>query len=447
MTTAGVHHRPHLSPAAETQDSVLSQVLRSACIYLTVAILVFGPLAFGAVEPWSMLLLHIGASVAFLLWLLANLASKRASLDLQAIHLPPFLFACLVVGQILLGGTVYHHETVTQFLNYVAYGLIFLISTDIFRNEREARLLCLTLAVLGFALAFLGSVQEFTSPGKLYWVRTPRQGGPIFGPYVNRNHYAGVMELLFPFAVLGSMRPGPSLSKRVMLGFAALLMIATVFLCASRGGFVCVVLQSVLLGVMLLWRSRKLALVLALTLLFIVTGAFGIWLGSDQLLGRLGQIGDDAGRVQIAKDSIRMFERHPVTGWGLGTFPIAYPKFRTFATDLFVNEAHNDFVQLLVETGLLGFATGIVLLVLVYVRGFRRISHTLLGSWRAVAVGASLVGVTGLAIHSLFDFNLQIPANALLFYVLCAVAGSTSEEDAQVVRRIDKDGVFSVIDV
>ncbi|MGE5110821.1 MAG: hypothetical protein ACM3JB_08200, partial [Acidobacteriaceae bacterium] len=91
MTTAGVHHRPHLSPAAETQDSVLSQVLRSACIYLTVAILVFGPLAFGAVEPWSMLLLHIGASVAFLLWLLANLASKRASLDLQAIHLPPFL--------------------------------------------------------------------------------------------------------------------------------------------------------------------------------------------------------------------------------------------------------------------------------------------------------------------------------------------------------------------
>ena len=447
MTASAIHHRPHISPAGEIPDSVAAQLLRSTCTYLTIAILVFGPLAFGAVEPWSMALLHIGSSVAFLLWLLANVTSRRGSIDLQPIHLPPFLFACLVIGQILLGGTVYHHDTVTEFLNYVAYGLIFLIATDLFRNEREARLLCLTLAVLGFGLAFLGSVQEFTSPEKLYWVRTPSQGGPIFGPYVNRNHYAGVMELLFPFAVLGSLKPGPSLSKRVMLGFAALLMIATVFLCASRGGFVCVVLQSILLAMMLLWRSRRLSLVLSLTLLFIVTGAFGIWLGSDQLLGRLGHIGDDAGRVQIARDSVRMFEHHPVTGWGLGTFPIAYPKFRTFATDLFVNEAHNDFIQLLVETGVLGFAAGIGLLVLVYIGGFRKINRTLFGSWRSVAVGASLVGVTGLAVHSLFDFNLQIPANALLFYVLCAVAGSNSEEDAQVVRRIDKDGVFSVIDV
>ncbi len=444
---SAIHHRPHLSPAGEMQESSLCLLLRSACTYLTIAILIFGPLAFGAVEPWSMALLHIGASVTFLLWLTANATSKSASIDLQAIHLPPFLFACLVIGQILLGGTVYHHETVTQFLNYVAYGLIFLVATDLFRNEREARLLCLTLAILGFGLAFLGSVQEFTSPDKLYWVRTPSQGGPIFGPYVNRNHYAGVMELLFPFAVLGSLKPGPSLGKRIMLGFAALLMIATVFLCASRGGFVCVVLQSVLLAMMLLWRSRRVALVLSLTLLFIATGAFGIWLGSDQLLGRLGQIGDDAGRLQIAKDSLRMFEQHPVTGWGLGTFPIAYPKYRTFATDLFVNEAHNDFVQLLVETGVLGFAVGISLLALVYLRGFRRINRTLFGSWRSVAVGASLVGVTGLAVHSLFDFNLQIPANALLFYVLCAVAGSTSEEDAQVVRRLDKDGVAAVIDV
>jgi O-antigen ligase len=446
VTSSAVHHRPHLSPIGETEHG-LAQLLRSACCYLTIAILAFGPLAFGAVEPWSMFILHFGAAGAFILWILATAASQRGTIELQAVHLPPFLFACIVIGQILLGGTVYHHETVTQFLNYVAYGLIFLISTDLFRNEREARLLCITLAILGFGLAFLGSVQEFTSPGKLYWVRTPRQGGPIFGPYVNRNHYAGAMELLFPFAVLGSLKPGPLLGKRVMMGFAALLMIATVFLCASRGGFVCVVLQSFLLGVMLLWRSRKIALVFSLTLLFIVTAAFGIWLGSDQLLGRLGQVGSDAGRIQIVKDSVRMFEQHPLTGWGLGTFPIVYPKFRTFSTDLFVNEAHNDFVQLLVETGVLGFAAGVGLLVLVYVRGFRKISRSLLGSWNSVAVGASLIGVTGIAVHSLFDFNLQIPANALLFYVLCAVAGSTLEEDAEVVRRMDKNGAVSVIDV
>ena len=445
MTTSAVP-RLHLSPVGEREPGT-SYALRTACCYMTIGILSFGPLAFGAVEPWSMLVLRYGAVCAFLLWLFSIVTSQAPYIDLQAIHLPPFLFACLVIGQIMLGGSAYRHGTITQFLNYVAYGLIFLVATDLFRNEREVRALCLTLSILGFALAFLGSLQEFTSPDKLYWVRTPRQGGPIFGPYVNRNHYAGVMELLFPFAALGSLKAGPSASKRVLLGFAALLMIATVFLCGSRGGFICVMLESVLLGVMLFWRSRHVGLVLALTFVFILTAAFGTWLGSDRLLGRLGDLRSDAGRLQIAKDSIGMLEQHPLTGWGLGTFPIVYPKFRTFPTDFFVNEAHNDFVQLLVETGVLGFATGIGLLVVVYVRGFRKIRGTLFGSWRSVAVGASLIGVTGLAVHGLFDFNLQIPANALLFYVLCAVAGSTSEADAEVFPRIEKEGVVSVIDV
>jgi O-antigen ligase len=255
------------------------------------------------------------------------------------------------------------------------------------------------------------------------------------------------MELLFPFAALGSVKSGLSASKRALLGFAALLMIATVFLCGSRGGFVCVLLQAILFTVMLLWRSRRIGLVLSVTLLFIVTAAFGTWLGSDRLLGRLGEVRKESGRLEIAKDSIRMVEQHPLTGWGLGTFPVVYPKFRSFATDLFVNEAHNDFVQLLVETGVLGFTAGMALLVLVYIQGFRKIPRTLFSTWRSISVGASLIGVTGLAVHSLFDFNLQIPANALLFYVLCALAGSTSEEDADVVRRIDKDGAISVIDV
>ena len=115
--SSAVHHRPHLSPGVVPEDGKLSHVLRSACSYLTIAILVFGPLAFGAVEPWSMLILHFGAVTAFVLWILSNATTQNGAIELQAIHLPPFLFACIVVGQIMLGGTVYHHETVTQFLN------------------------------------------------------------------------------------------------------------------------------------------------------------------------------------------------------------------------------------------------------------------------------------------------------------------------------------------
>jgi len=447
MTTSVVRHRAHITPALERDNATLARTLRSAACYFTVAILAFGPLAFGAVEPWALLILQIGSVAAFTLWLAAHLTETKPRIEFQIVHLPLFLFACIVVGQILLGGTAYRHETVTQFMNYVAYGLIFLISTDMFREEERIRQLCLALAVLGFALAALGSVQEFTAGGKLYWVRSPKFGGPIFGPYVNRNHYAGAMELLFPFALIGSLKHGLGGSKRALLAFASLLMIATIFLCGSRGGFIAVVLQIVFLAVIIFWRSRHVGVVLSLTLLFVITAAFGTWLGSDRLLGRLAEVDKEGGRIQLVKDSMLMFREHPVTGWGLGTFPVVYPKFRSFATDLYVNEAHNDFIQLLVETGILGFGTGIALLIIVFRRGIQNIRNTVFGSWRTIGICASLVAVVGLSVHSLFDFNLQIPANALLFYVMCAVAGGRSEVDSEVIRRVEKVSATSVIDV
>jgi O-antigen ligase len=411
--------------------------------------MLFGPIAFGAVEPWAMFVLHAGSVVVFSLWLASVMVGKKPGIQFQIIHLPPLVFAGIIIIQILADRTAYRHNSVTDFMNYVAYGLLFLIATDLFRNEREIRVLVLSLAILGFALALFGSVQEFTSDGKLYWVRTPQNSAGNFGPYVNRNHYAGVIEMLFPFALVGALKPNLENGKRALLGFAALLMVATVFLCGSRGGFVSVALQMVFLTVLLLWRSRRIGLVLTLTLGFLLTGAFGTWLGSDRLIGRLGELqqGNGFSRVEIVSDSIRMFKQHPWTGWGLGTFPTVYPKFRTFATDLYVNEAHNDFVQLLVETGILGFVTGITLLIIVFQRGFRQLRNADYRTWRTTAVAASLGGIVGITVHSMFDFNLQIPANALIFYILCAVAGSESESDPEIVRRVERSGSLSVVEI
>jgi O-antigen ligase len=130
----------------------------------------------------------------------------------------------------------------------------------------------------------------------------------------------------------------------------------------------------------------------------------------------------DAGvRAVIVKDSFRMVRQRPLLGWGLGTFSTVYPSFRSFYSEYEVNEAHNDFMQLLVETGVAGFALMLFFLVLVYRSGMRSIEH-----WRrdprASITMAALIGCTGLLIHSLSDFNLQIPANAALFFALTAIA-------------------------
>jgi O-antigen ligase len=118
-----------------------------------------------------------------------------------------------------------------------------------------------------------------------------------------------------------------------------------------------------------------------------------------------------------------MFMKRPLLGWGLGTFPVVYPQFREFYTNFFVNEAHNDYLQLLVEMGLWGFATMGWFLSIVYKQAIRK-----LVSWYSEVNGAvslaCLLGITGILIHSAVDFNLQIPANAAFFYALCTIAAA-----------------------
>ena len=118
-----------------------------------------------------------------------------------------------------------------------------------------------------------------------------------------------------------------------------------------------------------------------------------------------------------------MFGHRPVLGWGLGTFPVVYPQFRSFYTNFFVNEAHNDYVQLLAEMGILGFGTMVWFLTVMYRHARRKITK-----WPTEVSGATTLactlGVVGILLHSLVDFNLQIPANAALFFVFCSIAGA-----------------------
>jgi len=171
---------------------------------------------------------------------------------------------------------------------------------------------------------------------------------------------------------------------------------------------------------------------------------FLVWLGGNELTRRLVSIHSEARseitggiRITIDRDCLRMLLKRPFLGWGLGTFPVVYPEFRSFYTSFFVNEAHNDYLQLLVETGLAGFAIAVWFLVLL----FRRVA-TKLKDWNETSTGAltvaAMLGCVGILVHSFLDFNLQIPANAAMFYVLCALAASGPLHESQrrrVLRR------------
>lgn len=410
---------PHYIEHEATSER-LARILETALPYGLAGLLIFGPLAFGAVEDWARLVLQAGAALLLLLWAIQQALRARVQIASHPLYFPMLLFFLLVSAQFAFGLSAYRYATQEELLNYAAYGAMMFVSTQALQSSTALRRLIYILAIAGFVIAFFAIVQDFTANGKLYWLRTPRFGGWLFGPYVNHNHYAGLMEMLIPMPLAMGLHPTYRRGRSALLFFMATLMAASLFMSQSRAGVAAFAVEMVLFGVLVSRRERHRGAIVAC--LTVATLALLVWLNTTQVFTRLQEI-HDVSRLQILRDGWRMFRERPFFGWGLGTFPTVYPLFRSFYTNLFINQAHNDFLQVLVETGLVGFALTLWFLGALYVRGMARARR-----WNVQPGGlahlAALTGVSGLVVHSLFDFNLHIPANAALFYVLCMIAAS-----------------------
>jgi O-antigen ligase len=402
----------------------------NALLYGTFAMLMFGPLAFGAVEPWSIFALETGALLLTLLWLAKQWIDGQITIQRNPLFFPMAAFAALVLFQIVFRISAYTHDTVSGALLYSAYGMLCFLATQTLLRSSQARRIAVLLTVFGFLVAMLALLQGIAPNGKLYWLRQPRLGGWIYGPYVNHNHYAGLMELLVPIPLVISLTNLADEKERIAAGIAAAAMTGTVFLSGSRGGMLAVLTEFVVLAVLVVRQKKGVRLAVAAGTFAIVLLSLLTWLGGKDLTARVTSIssetrGEISGgmRANIDRDSLRMFRARPALGWGLGTFPVVYPEFRTFYTNFFVNEAHNDFLQLLVETGIVGFGLMAWFLVVLYRSALQKTRN-----WTSEVSGAAslacMLGSTGILVHSLVDFNLQIPANAALYYVLCTIAAA-----------------------
>jgi O-antigen ligase len=420
---------PDLNQPADLRRRSQSERLGSILLYGTFGLLMFGPLAFGAVEPWSIFLLEAGATCLLLLWLAKQCLDGEIRIKQNPLFLPMGAFGFLILTQVVFRSTAYWHDTVSGALLYCAYGtLCFLSGQTLFRTA-QARKLALILCIYGVVLATFALVQGTSPNGKLYWLRTPRMGGWIYGPYVNHNHYAGLMEMLLPVPLVLSLTGLAHSKKRIAAAAAAAIMAGTIFLSGSRGGMLALFGELLVLAVVLVKQRRDLRTALSLGAFLLIVVGLLTWLGGDELLRRMATVPSAQAdlstnmRIQINRDGLRMFWHKPMLGWGLESFPVVYPQFRSFYTNFFVNQAHNDYLQLLVEMGLLGFGAMIWFLIVLYRTAFKKISN-----WPSQVSGAltlaCILGFTGILIHSAVDFNLQIPANAALFYVLCTLAAA-----------------------
>ncbi|HEX4427593.1 MAG TPA: O-antigen ligase family protein [Terriglobales bacterium] len=422
-----------MTPAARNVEPILtrssSRSLPDAILFYGVfSLLLLGPLAFGAVEPWAIFILETATAVLFMLWLVRQIFSSELQLAPSPLLAPVLAFASLALIQMAFHLTAYRYATLSQTLLYGAYGALCFLAVQVLRRTWQVHTLAWAFTVYGFAVALFALIQSLAPNGKLYWLRTPRFGGWIYGPYVNHNHYAGLMEMLLPIPLVFVFTRYGSSWRKAMAALAAAFMASTIFLSGSRGGMLALAVQITIFVAILLLQKKAGRMVLTFGVFLALAIGLLAWLGGGELVERIASIHSEARmelsgamRVNIDRDALRMFEHKPVLGWGLGTFAEVYPEFRSFYTNFFVDKAHNDYLQLLVEMGTLGFATMLWFLITVYYRATKKLKNWTVDTNGALSL-AAILGITGILVHGFLDFNLQIPANAALFYVLCALA-------------------------
>ena len=307
-----------------------------------------------------------------------------------------------------------------------------------------ARQLVEMLIVTGVVLALVGIVQKPLYAGKIYGFWTSQQGGTPFGPFVNKNHFAGWMLMVLPVALgylcaslaraLRGVRPewryrllwlsSPDANKLIMAAMGIAVMGLALVLTLSRSGIGALAMALAITGWFaerrLQGRSRK---VLAGGYLVLLATLIVGWAGIETVVTHFSEPnwGEINGRSGAWADAAATFKRHWLTGTGLNTYQITNLFYQQHDTQSFVSSAHNDYLQLAAEGGLV-LVVAIASCLLLFVRDVRRrFAEDGASSAYWLRAGA-VTGLLAIALQETVEFSLQMPGNAALFAVVCGVA-------------------------
>jgi len=391
------------------------------------ALIVFAVAAHGGVEDWARAVFETGAGLLLLAWAVWIYFTQEEQIVFSPL-LPPLASFSLVVGaQWFFHGTASSYNTRMELLLLVSDLVLLFLAVQVFRTLQDWRGFIWFGMLFGFLVGIFGILQHLTFNGKLYWFREMHYGGIPFGPYVNRNHFAGFVELLLPLALVPLLLGRVRRERWPVVTLFAVVPIGALFLSVSRGGIVSFGVELAVLALVMIQRrtmGKQLfagAAVLLLALLMV------FWLGVGQLLQRFSSFQSlevTAGkRASMRRDTGQIFLHNPVAGTGLGTLQIVYPQYESLYDGKIVNHTHNDYLEALAETGILGGLCCAWFLGVLLSESLKRLRQ-LHNSFAGALQLSGLVACAGFLVHGLVDFNLHIPSNAFLFFLMAHLATS-----------------------
>ena len=374
------------------------------------AVLFSSILTIWVTERWSVSLLEAGVLALAALW--SGLMVFRPDQVRGSFALVPLAGAVSIGAvQLLTGHTVNRWATWNAVLLWTTYLAAFFVALQVCASPERLRTFQRALLYFAFGLSVVSVLQFFTSHGKIYWLFDSEYKEEILGPFVNRDHYAAFIELVFPIALFEALTD----RRRTLLNTAiAGTMFASVIAGASRAGSVLLVLEAfavLLLAMVHGLGVRKLRPAFLSLLLF--TLVFGSVVGWTKLWQRFQDPDPYKYRREMLESSIAMAREKPWTGFGLGSFEGVYRAYALFDDGTTVNHAHNDWAEWAAEGGL----PFVAVLLLLAMWSIPRATRSIWG-----------LGVISVFLHSLVDFNLQLPAIAAWIFVLL---GGVAAEDTR----------------
>jgi O-antigen ligase/Tfp pilus assembly protein PilF len=411
------------------------EVLDSWCergiLALVLAIMVFGPLATGAVRTPDFLVVQGLTLGVLVLWATRIWLSRKAQLLWPPICWAVLAFTLYAIGRYLKADIEYVARQ--EMISILVYAFLFYAIINNLHRQESIQIIIFSMIFLAMAISFYAIYQFLTDSTRVWSFTTPYKHRGS-GTYICPNHLAGFLEMLLPlglgYTLTSRLRP---LSK-VLLGYASLVMVAGIAVSVSRASWVATALAlGFFFGVLLNHRSHRLPALVLLVLL--VVGAVIVIPRSEhfqvrfkQLVHR-GKVDDDL-RLSLWTPAVKLWQEN--IWWGLGPahFDYRFAEYRPEEVQLRPDRVHNDMLNTLVDYGVVGtilVACAWVLLGIGAAKtwGFVRSSASDLGGKKnstkfAFVLGAS-AGLLALFLHSTIDFNFHIPANAILAIALMAL--------------------------
>lgn len=440
-------------------------------------LVIFSPLAFGTTEPWSYAIMESGCAFAFFFFFVWAVRHKKEIYQVpgiiwlllllgytlfQLVPLPPFIveflspntFKIHQAHQSITGAqdwmplSVHPRSTLSEFFRYASYAGFYVLTVQLLSKKEMLQATAFTVTIFGGILAFSSILQFYLTEDMVLWFRHSPVNSIVVGPYVNHNHYAGLMEMIFPISLGLFLFYRPKIGNtslirgiaeifsqekaniHILIGTAALLSIVSIFVSLSRGAMISTCLSLILFTVLLLKKRISRGNTMLIIGVVVISSLSIGWFGWDQIFDRFAKLKKAHGvvyesRLDFWKDSKEIISNYPMTGTGIGTFSDIYPLHRTFKSKRFLTHAHNDYLELLVEGGMIGFVLAAAFIIALFYRTYSIFSKRR-DAFSIYLYMGCLTGLVSILFHSFTDFNLHIGANGLWFFFVAGLLVSAA---------------------